>query len=334
VSQHVLASRFGGRLAQPACLLPVGRFCFELAVNGSAYPVCSTKYGRACNNSPQTARITCIANSLARGSAGLWRSVLLSFPQNHSLMKRSFLPLLATGLLALASCGENKTTSAENGNASDNTMTSSATSGDTVSATMPAGSENPENQPQSAGSAQGTGGNGAAKGINDGNAMSNGGMAGGAAMGDPNGPTGPHKDDKEFMMTAAHSDQNEIQQSKMALAKGVTGMAKEMANKMIADHTKSTADLKAIATKKGVTLPKDMDAEHKALAPTMEKLSGKEFEAKYISQMQADHQKTANTMRAHEKMTQDADLKAFIGKTVPVVEQHLGMAQKGSDMKM
>jgi putative membrane protein len=39
-------------------------------------------------------------------------------------------------------------------------------------------------------------------------------------------------------------------------------------------------------------------------------------------------------MRAHEKMTQDADLKAFIGKTVPVVEQHLGMAQKGSDMKM
>lgn len=247
-------------------------------------------------------------------------------------MKRSFLPLLATSLLALASCGDNKTTSAENGNASDNTMTSSATGGDTVSATMPAGSENPENQPQSAGTAQGTGGNGAAKGMNDGNADANGGA--GMAQGDPNGPTGPHKDDKEFMMTAAHSDQNEIQQSKMALAKGVTGMAKEMANKMIADHTKSTADLKVIATKKGVTLPTDMDAEHKALAPAMQKLSGKEFEAKYISQMQADHQKTANTMRAHEKMTQDADLKAFISKTVPVVEMHLGMAQKGSDMKM
>lgn len=246
-------------------------------------------------------------------------------------MKRSFLPALAVCLVTLASCGDaNKSTSAEGGNASDNTMTSSATGGDTASSTMPAGSENPENQPQSAGTAQGTGGNGAAQGVNDGNAMSNGGKA----MGDPNGPTGPHKDDKEFMMTAAHSDQNEIQQSKMALAKGVTGMAKEMANKMIADHTKSTNDLKAIAAKKGVTLPTDMDAEHKALVPTMEKLSGKEFEAKYISQMQADHQKTANTMRAHEKMTQDADLKAFIGKTVPVVEQHLGMAQQGSSMKM
>ena len=37
-------------------------------------------------------------------------------------------------------------------------------------------------------------------------------------------------DANEFMMSAAHSDQNEIQQSKMALPKGVAGMTKEMAN--------------------------------------------------------------------------------------------------------
>jgi putative membrane protein len=246
-------------------------------------------------------------------------------------MKRSFFPLLATGLLALASCGENKPATAENGNASDNTMTSSATGGDTVSTTMPAGSENPENQPQNAGTAQGTDGNGALRGTEN-SAM--GGTGNAPGMGDPNGPTLPHKDDKEFMKSAAHSDQNEIQQSKMALAKGVTGMAKEMANKMIADHTKSTADLKKIAAEKGVTLPTDMDAEHKALVPTMEKLSGKEFEVKYMAQMQADHQKTANTMMAHQKMTQDADLTAFITKTLPVVQQHLQMAQQNNDMKM
>jgi putative membrane protein len=156
----------------------------------------------------------------------------------------------------------------------------------------------------------------------------------GTGMADPNGPTAPHATDKEFMMTAAHSDQNEIQQSKMALAKGVTGMAKDMANKMIADHTKSTADLKQIATKKGVTLPADMDAEHKAMAPAMEKLTGKAFEDKYMSQMVADHQKTANTMAAHKQMTKDADLQGFITKTLPVVESHLAMASKGSNMKM
>jgi len=76
-----------------------------------------------------------------------------------------------------------------------------------------------------------------------------------------------------------------------------------------------------------------MDAEHKAMKPAMEKLSGKAFENKYLAQMEADHQKTANTMMAHEKMTQDADLKAFIAKTLPVVQTHLAMAKKG-EMKM
>jgi putative membrane protein len=223
-------------------------------------------------------------------------------------MVRSLLPLLATGLLTLASCGDaNKSTT---DSSTDSNMANTPAAGaDTSAAGMPASGDS---------SAMG--------------AM--GGSMGGAAKADPNGPTGPHKDDNEFMMTAAHSDQNEIQQSKMALTKGVTGMAKEMADKMIADHTKSTNDLKAIAAKKGVTLPTDMDAEHKAMAPAMEKLSGKDFEAKYLAQLQTDHQKTANTMAAHEKMTQDADLKAFIGKTLPVVEQHLGMAKQGSDMKM
>jgi putative membrane protein len=242
-------------------------------------------------------------------------------------MKRFLLPVLAAALLCTTACNNaEKTDGTTNeqtagGNAGDNAMNSSTT-GDTTTANMPANAGDAGNSAAEAGTAKGgvadAGGYGAAPG----------------SMGDPNGPTAPHKDDKEFMMSAAHSDQNEIQQSKMALAKGVTGMAKDMANKMIADHTKSTADLKVIAAKKGVTLPTDMDAEHKAMAPMMEKLSGKEFEAKYMAQMVADHQKTANTMMAHEKMTQDADLKGFIGKVLPVVQQHLGMAHKSSDMKM
>ncbi len=222
-------------------------------------------------------------------------------------MNRLLLPLFGAGLLALNSCSSPSTTEGNaNSTAAKNDVTGAA-----PTTTMPADGAKPENQPAATGTAQPT-----------------------AGKGDPNGPTAPHANDKEFMMTAAHSDQNEIQQSKLALTKGVSGMAKDMANKMIADHAKSTADLKVIAAKKGVTLPLGMDAEHKALVPAMSKLTGKAFEAKYIAQMQADHQKTANTMVAHEQMTKDADLKGFIAKTLPVVEGHLQMAQKGGTMKM
>jgi putative membrane protein len=228
-------------------------------------------------------------------------------------MKNLLFPLLAAGLLSFASCSnDNKDATAENGNAGDNYM-NSATTGDTTTTTMPANASDPANQPGNAGTA---------KSMDD------------KSMGDPNGPTAPHATDEEFMKSAAHSDQNEIQQSKMALAKGVTGMVKDHANMMIADHSKSTADLMKIAAKKGVKLPTDMDAEHKALAPEMEKLSGKAFEDRYMAQMVTDHQKTANTMMAHEKMTQDADLKGFIGKTLPVVQKHLANSEKHAHMNM
>ena len=220
-------------------------------------------------------------------------------------MKRLTLPLLAAGLLALNACNSETKTS-------DTSTTGSPTPESTAtdSASMAAPKD--------------TAKMGAA-------------APGGAAMQgapDPNGPTAPHADDAEFMMSAAHSDQNEIQLSKMALAKGVSGEAKALADKMIADHTKSTAALKPIAANAKVTLPTDMDADHKAMAPMLEKLSSKEFETKYLAQMVTDHQKTANTLAAHKMMTKNAALTGWIDTTLPVVVEHLNMSTKDSGMKM
>ena len=216
-------------------------------------------------------------------------------------MKRIVLPVLAASLLALSSCGTATDT---------NTAGKSGMMTDSAKTAMPATAANPDNQPAAAGSAETMG------------------------KADPQGPTAPHANDPEFMMSAAHSDQNEIQLSKMALAKDVTSTTKTYANEMIADHTKSTAALKPIAAKAGVTLPTDMDADHKAMAPAMEKLSGQAFEAKYLQQMIADHQKTANTLKAHQTMTKNTALQGWITTTLPVVEKHLTMANKDGSMKM
>ncbi|PJJ48505.1 DUF4142 domain-containing protein [Hymenobacter chitinivorans] len=233
-------------------------------------------------------------------------------------MKRIPLSLLCASLLTLGACSSNDSTTTTDtntnseeagGNAGDNYM-NAATNGDTASTSMPGDTTQ-------AGSAAA-------------NRTAPADMNGSPGPGD----TAPHSTDPEFMMSAAHSDQNEIQLSKLALEKGVTGAAKDHANMMIKDHTKSTADLKAIATKKKVTLPTDMDAEHKAIAATMQKLSGKDFETKFMDQMVIDHQKTLNTLKAHQTMTKDADLQGFITKVTPVVQSHLDMSKQHSDMKM
>lgn len=223
-------------------------------------------------------------------------------------MKRILLPLLGAGLLALNACNSDTKTS-------DTSSTGSATpeSSATDSSSMSAPADSSKS--------------GAMASPGDSTQQ-------GSAAADVNGPTAPHATDAEFMKSAAHSDQNEMQLSKMALTKDVSPATKTLANKMIADHTKSTANLKPIAAKAGVALPTDMDAEHKAMAPQMEKLAGKAFETKYLSQMQTDHQKTANTLKAHEQMTKSGPLRSWIGTTLPVVEQHLSMANKDAGMKM
>lgn len=229
---------------------------------------------------------------------------------SNFLMKRLILPLLGAGLLALHACSTTDSATTTDTTAA-NTSTGAgapATTDTAKTATTTAATPTPASDTTSA-------------------------MKSGMAA-NPNGPTAPHANDKEFMLSAAHSDQNEIQLSKMALTKGVSTETKTLANKMIADHTKSTADLKPIAAKAGVTLPTDMDAEHKALAPAMAKLTGKEFETKYLAQMVTDHQKTANTLAAHKTMTKNTALSGWIDTTLPVVEQHLGMAQKDAGMKM
>ncbi|TGD78505.1 DUF4142 domain-containing protein [Hymenobacter wooponensis] len=217
-------------------------------------------------------------------------------------MKRTLLSMAVAALMATTACSSNDSTTA----ASDTTAPTDATSA-------------PAND------AMGTTNTDSA-GANTNTAMAGDtSTAGGSAMADPNGPTAPHSTDAEFMKSAAASDQNEIQLSKLALEKGVTGMVKDHANMMIKDHTKSTSDLKPIAQKKNVTLPADMDAEHKAIAATMRKLSGKEFENQYMEQMRVDHQKTLNTLVAHQKMTKDTEVQGFIAKVQPVVQSHLNM---------
>ncbi|MDF7812756.1 DUF4142 domain-containing protein [Hymenobacter sp. YC55] len=219
-------------------------------------------------------------------------------------MKRFLFSASCLGLLALGSCSQSADTN--------------ATTADSATGSAPTNTEAGAMDSSATGGMSGD--------------SASAGAVGGGAMADPNGPTAPHTDDPTFMKSAAHSDQNEMQLSKLVLEKGATGMAKTHADMMITDHTNSTANLKAIAQKKNVTLPTDMDAEHKAIAEQMRKLSGKELEKKFMDQMVIDHQKTLNTMAAHKAMTKDTDLQTFITKTTPVIEKHLTMSKEHSGM--
>lgn len=134
--------------------------------------------------------------------------------------------------------------------------------------------------------------------------------------------------DEEFMKKVAEGGHNEMGLSRVALDKGVTGETQNFANMMVQDHTKAGNELKPIAAQKNVTLPADMDADHKAMRDQMKNLSLEQVQQRYAQQMITDHEKTVAVFQSEIENGKDADVKAFAQKTLPTIQEHLNMARK------
>jgi len=137
--------------------------------------------------------------------------------------------------------------------------------------------------------------------------------------------------DAKFATDAANGGMAEVALGKLALEKSTNSSVKEFANMMVNDHGKANEELMSIATAKNITLPVDVDADHKKKADDLSKKSGKDFDKDYVDAMIDGHKKTLKLMQDEAKDGKDVELKAFASKTAPIVQAHLDMINKIHD---
>jgi putative membrane protein len=139
--------------------------------------------------------------------------------------------------------------------------------------------------------------------------------------------------DKQFMMKAASGGIAEVELARLALKKSNSPEVKKHAQHMIDDHTKANDELKGIASSKGVSLPTEPDAKHKQVMTKLEGLSGDAFDKEYIKSAGVEaHKEMQALFKQQTNIGQDAEVKAFATKTLPVVEEHLTHSQKLADV--
>lgn len=161
------------------------------------------------------------------------------------------------------------------------------------------------------------------------------GMSGAAGATGSSASTTVTSADKKALMDVATANINEIAAGKIAVTKAQSPEVKAFAQQMIDDHSKSLTEVQTLAQAKGVTLPTEPDAKHKAMAAKLEKLSGADFDKAYMKNGGlADHKMVHAMLMKDEKAAKDPDVKALVAKTAPVVEQHLKSAQSIADKKM
>ncbi|WP_313032930.1 DUF4142 domain-containing protein [Massilia alkalitolerans] len=154
-----------------------------------------------------------------------------------------------------------------------------------------------------------------------------------AAAGAPAAPASTasklDRSDRKLLEMMAEANIAEINAGKLALSKASNPEVKAYAQRMVDEHSKTLAEVQALAQAKGVELPKELTVKHKAKGAMLEALKGDIFDRTYMKQSgRRDHRVTHEQLRDNMDKIKDPDIKALAMKMRPVVEQHLMAADE------
>ena len=133
--------------------------------------------------------------------------------------------------------------------------------------------------------------------------------------------------DKIFIMKAAQGNMAEIAGGHTASANAANTDVRGFGSRMVADHGKALEELRELATNKGLSLPTELDEEHKKNLEGIGTKTAAEFDKAYMADMVKDHEEDVAEFQKQSTAAQDPDLKSWVAKTLPTLQEHLKMAK-------
>src|SRR4051812_46702949 len=128
--------------------------------------------------------------------------------------------------------------------------------------------------------------------------------------------------DKTFVMKAAEGGRAGVENGRVAAEKASSNDDKKISQMMGDSHKKTNDQLKSVAQQKGITLPTDTDAKHKAEKDRLSKMSGDQFDKAYMQSMLKDHMKDVSEFKKESTSGKDNDVKNFASQTLPTLQTH------------
>ena len=133
--------------------------------------------------------------------------------------------------------------------------------------------------------------------------------------------------DQETINYAVEKNTKEMMWLQAGIDRGTSKELKDHARMMLADHKKLDGEVKALAGSKNWQLP-TVDT---ANVVDLNKDAGNDWDKAWTDKMVDEHEDLLSKLKDSETDVKDADLKALVTKTIPVVQGHLDMAKKMKD---
>ncbi len=136
-----------------------------------------------------------------------------------------------------------------------------------------------------------------------------------------------YEDDAKFAVEAADIGNFEVLASQLAKTNASSAEVKKLAEMIAADHSKANAELKNTAGKKKISLPVGLSEKHQGKYNDLAKLKGHEFDKAYTEAMVKGHKDAIDKFEKQSEKGNDADLRTWAAAKLPVLRQHLTMAE-------
>jgi len=119
---------------------------------------------------------------------------------------------------------------------------------------------------------------------------------------------------------------SELELSRLAAEQARSPAVRAFARHMVQDHAQNASELEIIAAHENITLPETVSDEHAQLRNELTRERGSRFDNTYMNAMLTDHQALARVLRASEAAVSTDELRAYVRRTLSMLELHLRMA--------
>jgi putative membrane protein len=131
-----------------------------------------------------------------------------------------------------------------------------------------------------------------------------------------------------FITQSIKANVGEIQLAQLAQDKASNPDIKKVAAMLVQHHTQMLNELKGMASTKRATVDSAASDVTRAAVQNLSSVQGKDFDAQWAQQMLQLHENASEEFRTMQTTTTDADLKNWLTKTIPIIEQHRDMLAK------
>jgi putative membrane protein len=137
-----------------------------------------------------------------------------------------------------------------------------------------------------------------------------------------------NEQDKQYLKETAQGALWEVQGGHIAQRNAAHPYTKAFGQRMITDHSKQYQDTKRTAAEVHVSVPNTPDPTQKQVLMLFSALKGGPFDCAYLSTEWADHVGDVNGTKLELAAGHNPEVKELAAKYLPVLEQHLALAEQ------